>query len=134
MATPDSSLPLSTVHLLLYIRVKEPTLESLCRGRKTYEPPSYMTINTAIQQLLEIVQAREESAYNDDTKCVGLARLGSEDQMIVARTIRQLADDRFWSTVALPYSNRQDASLGGRNTGILQMQDINTALRQQRPF
>ncbi|XP_020222618.1 probable diphthine methyl ester synthase [Cajanus cajan] len=75
---------------LLDIRVKEPTLESLCRGRKTYEPPRYMTINTAIEQLLEIVEAREESAYNKDTECVGLARLGSEDQMIVAGTMKQL--------------------------------------------
>lgn len=31
------------------------------RGRKQYEPPRYMTINTAIEQLLEIAQAREES-------------------------------------------------------------------------
>lgn len=31
------------------------------RGRKAYEPPRYMTINTAIEQLLEISQAREES-------------------------------------------------------------------------
>ncbi|KAJ7949718.1 Diphthine synthase [Quillaja saponaria] len=41
---------------LLDIRVKEPTLESLCRGKKQYEPPRYMTINTAIEQLLEIEQ------------------------------------------------------------------------------
>ncbi|KAK7362575.1 hypothetical protein VNO77_04692 [Canavalia gladiata] len=75
---------------LLDIRVKEPTLESLCRGRKTYEPPRYMTINTAIEQLLEVAQAREESAYNEDTECVGFARLGSEDQMIVAGNMRQL--------------------------------------------
>jgi len=31
------------------------------RGKKAYEPPRYMTINTAIEQLLEIVQDREES-------------------------------------------------------------------------
>jgi len=30
------------------------------RGKKAYEPPRYMTINTAIEQLLEIVQDREE--------------------------------------------------------------------------
>uniref|UniRef100_A0A2N9EDB5 diphthine methyl ester synthase n=1 Tax=Fagus sylvatica TaxID=28930 RepID=A0A2N9EDB5_FAGSY len=75
---------------LLDIRVKEPTLESLCRGRKQYEPPRYMTINTAIEQLLEVEQLRVESAYNEDTDCVGFARLGSEDQMIVAGTMRQL--------------------------------------------
>ncbi|XP_057427519.1 probable diphthine methyl ester synthase [Lotus japonicus] len=75
---------------LLDIRVKEPTLESLCRGRKTYEPPRYMTINTAIEQLLEIAQAHEEPTYTEDTECVGFARLGSEDQMIVAGTMKQL--------------------------------------------
>ncbi|KAJ6938396.1 diphthine methyl ester synthase [Populus alba x Populus x berolinensis] len=88
---------------LLDIKVKEPTWESLCRliitfhlwlrGKKLYEPPRFMTINTAIEQLLEIEQNRGdrgESAYNEDTICVGLARLGSEDQKIVAGTMRQL--------------------------------------------
>ncbi|KAB5568151.1 hypothetical protein OIU76_006643 [Salix suchowensis] len=75
---------------LLDIKVKEPTWESLCRGKKLYEPPRFMTINTAIEQLLEIEQNRGESAYNEDTNCVGLARLGSEDQKIVAGSMRQL--------------------------------------------
>ncbi|KAK4599965.1 hypothetical protein RGQ29_009856 [Quercus rubra] len=75
---------------LLDIRVKEPSLESLCRGRKQYEPPRYMTINTAIEQLLEVEQTQGGSAYNEDTDCVGFARLGSEDQMIVAGKMRQL--------------------------------------------
>ena len=39
---------------LLDIKVKEPTLESLARGKKVYEPPRYMTINIAVEQLLEI--------------------------------------------------------------------------------
>ncbi|KAF5740845.1 diphthine synthase [Tripterygium wilfordii] len=75
---------------LLDIRVKEPSLESLCRGKKLYEPPRYMTINTAIEQLLEVEQVCRESAYSEDTECVGFARLGSEDQMIVAGSMKQL--------------------------------------------
>ncbi|CAA2993587.1 probable diphthine methyl ester synthase [Olea europaea subsp. europaea] len=75
---------------LLDIRVKEPSLESLCRGKREYEPPRYMTINTAIEQLLEIEQNRGESAYSEDTTCVGLARVGSEDQVIVAGSMKQL--------------------------------------------
>ncbi|TXG52081.1 hypothetical protein EZV62_021250 [Acer yangbiense] len=75
---------------LLDIRVKEPSFESLCRGRKQYEPPRFMTINTAIEQLLEVGQLQGEPAYNEDTDCVGFARLGSEGQMIVAGTMRQL--------------------------------------------
>ncbi|KAJ0739186.1 putative diphthine synthase [Helianthus annuus] len=75
---------------LLDIRVKEPSLESLCRGKKQYEPPSFMTIGVAIDQLLEVEQLRGESAYNEDTLCVGFARLGSENQMVVAGSMKQL--------------------------------------------
>ncbi|XP_031283120.1 probable diphthine methyl ester synthase isoform X1 [Pistacia vera] len=85
----NRSLGLHTL-CLLDIRVKEPSFESLCRGKKQYEPPRFMTINTAIEQLLEVEQIRGESAFNEDTDCVGFARLGSEDQMIVAGTMRQL--------------------------------------------
>ncbi|KAL0323184.1 UNVERIFIED_CONTAM: putative diphthine methyl ester synthase [Sesamum angustifolium] len=46
---------------LLDIRVKEPSLESLCRGKKVYEPPKFMTINTAVEQLLEVEQNHKES-------------------------------------------------------------------------
>ena len=31
------------------------------RGKKQYEPPKYMTINTAIEQLLEVERMREEN-------------------------------------------------------------------------
>ncbi|CAN1819022.1 Probable diphthine methyl ester synthase [Linum perenne] len=73
----------------------EPTWESLSRGKKKYEPPRYMTINTAIEQLLEVVQNREGSAYDEDTDCVGFARIGSEDQKIVAGTMKQLLSVDF---------------------------------------
>lgn len=75
---------------LLDIRVKEPSIASLCRGKKDYEPPKFMTINTAIEQLLEIEEKRAESAYNEDTHCVGLVRLGSEMQKIVAGSMKDL--------------------------------------------
>lgn len=75
---------------LLDIRVKEPTIESLCRGKKQYEPPRFMTVNTAIEQLLEVEEARKESVYGENTICVGFARLGSEDQKVVAGSMKQL--------------------------------------------
>lgn len=31
------------------------------RGKKVYEPPKFMTINTAIEQLLEVEASRAES-------------------------------------------------------------------------
>ncbi|EHB02168.1 Diphthine synthase [Heterocephalus glaber] len=63
-------------------------------GRKIYEPPRYMSVNQAAQQLLEIVQNRreggEEPAVTEETLCVGLARVGAEDQKIAAGTLQQM--------------------------------------------
>ncbi|MCO5561808.1 hypothetical protein L7F22_015432 [Adiantum nelumboides] len=75
---------------LLDIRVKEPTLESLCRGKKEYEPPKYMTVNTALEQLLEVEEIQKCDAYNGDTVCVGLARVGNSTQKIVAGSMKDL--------------------------------------------
>ncbi|XP_023669056.1 diphthine methyl ester synthase [Paramormyrops kingsleyae] len=80
---------------LLDIKVKEQTMENLMRGRKIYEPPRYMSVNQASEQLLEIVQNRrerqEDLAITEDTICVGLARVGAEDQAIAVGTLHQLA-------------------------------------------
>ncbi|XP_062103980.1 probable diphthine methyl ester synthase [Humulus lupulus] len=59
-------------------------------GKKQYEPPRYMTIKTSIEQLLEVVQAKVEYVYNEDTECVGFARIGSEVKIVVAGTMKQL--------------------------------------------
>lgn len=80
---------------LLDIQVKEPDLELLCRGKKCYLPPRYMTINTAIRQLLEIVQNHGDSVYTPESKCVGAARLGSDDQMVIAGSMKQLLEFDF---------------------------------------
>ncbi|XP_028668256.1 diphthine methyl ester synthase [Erpetoichthys calabaricus] len=80
---------------LLDIKVKEQTLENLMKGRKVYEPPRYMSVCQAAEQLLEIVRHKREQnedlAISEDTVCVGLSRVGSEDQKIKAGTLRQLA-------------------------------------------
>uniref|UniRef100_A0A672K0T2 Diphthamide biosynthesis 5 n=1 Tax=Sinocyclocheilus grahami TaxID=75366 RepID=A0A672K0T2_SINGR len=80
---------------LLDIKVKEQSMENLMRGRKIYEPPRYMTVTQAAEQLLEILQNRrdrgEELAMTEDTVCVGLARVGAEDQTIRSGTLQELA-------------------------------------------
>jgi diphthine synthase len=76
---------------LLDIRVKEPTVESLCRGRKVYEPPRYMSANLAAQQLLEVEAARGGGAYCAGTLCVAVARIGQDDQRIVCATLAEMA-------------------------------------------
>lgn len=62
---------------LLDIKVKEPTLESLCRGKPVYMPPRYMRTHEAAEQLLESVEKCEGDAYNKMTPCIGLARVGT---------------------------------------------------------
>lgn len=80
---------------LLDIKVKEPSLESLARGKKVYEPPRFMSIATAVEQLREVEAARQGGAYDDTTLCVGVARLGSETQKIVAAPLAELAGIDF---------------------------------------
>lgn len=80
---------------LLDIKTKEPTLESLARGKPVYEPPRFMSIRTAIEQLLEIEEKRSEGAYSKDTMCVGVARIGADDQKIVAGPMASLRDVDF---------------------------------------
>jgi len=55
----------------------------------------YMSINTALQQLLEVEEARQGGAYGPDTLAVGLSRLGAPDQQIVAGSMQQLLDVDF---------------------------------------
>ena len=80
---------------LLDIKVKEPSLESLARGKKVYEPPQFMTVNTAVEQLLEIEKNRKAGAVSPDTLAVGLARLGADSQQLVAGTMQQLLEVDF---------------------------------------
>ena len=80
---------------LLDIKVKEPSLESLARGKKVYEPPRFMSIRTAVEQLLEIEGKRAEGAYGEDTMCVGVARVGSDSQKIVAGPMKSLLEVDF---------------------------------------
>ena len=80
---------------LLDIKTKEPTLESLARGKPVYEPPRFMTVRTAVEQLLEIEDRRREGAYDEETMCVGVARIGAEDQQIVAGPMRVIREVDF---------------------------------------
>ncbi|XP_060933804.1 diphthine methyl ester synthase [Limanda limanda] len=80
---------------LLDIKVKEQSVENMMRGKKIYEPPRFMTVAQASDQLIQIIQRRrgggEHIGVTEDTVCVGVARLGADDQVIRVATLRQLA-------------------------------------------
>ncbi|KEG12619.1 diphthine synthase [Trypanosoma grayi] len=83
--------------LLLDIKVKEISDENLARGRKVYEPPRYMRIAQAIDQVLEVERRKGGGAVAEDgsTMAVGVARVGSKTQQIVAGTMQELREVDF---------------------------------------
>ena len=80
---------------LLDIKVKEPSLEGLARGKKIYEPSRYMTVNQAVEQLLTISENRGSCELSPDTFAVGIARLGQKDEMIAYAPLRVLQKHDF---------------------------------------
>lgn len=78
--------------VLLDIKVKEQSIENMARGRLIYEPPRYMSISTAAQQLLEIEEKRGEKCYSPRTPAVAISRLGAPTQGIKAATLEELAE------------------------------------------
>jgi len=80
---------------LLDIKVKEPDFEALTKGRKLFLPPRFMTVNVAIQQLLQAEDTLKEGAYSRETMCVGIARLGQSNQCIKAGKMKDLLTEEF---------------------------------------
>lgn len=80
---------------LLDIKVKEPTEESLARGKPVFAPPRYMTVSQCVAQLQELEERRGEGVFTADTRCVGVARLGAADQVIAAGTPEEVAGAAF---------------------------------------
>jgi diphthine synthase len=92
---------------LLDIKVKEQSMENLCRGRKIYEPPRYMSVAVAAQQLIEVAHNKRAAAlaadppvagepcYDENTIAVGVARIGHPDQLIISGTLKELATTDF---------------------------------------
>lgn len=56
---PQVEKPRSEILLVcLDIRVKEPTMESLMRKKREYEPPRFMSVSEAATQLLQVISGR----------------------------------------------------------------------------
>ncbi|KAK5115223.1 diphthine synthase [Meristemomyces frigidus] len=78
--------------VLLDIKVKEPDLKAMARGKIIYEPPRFMTVAQCAGQMLEVEEERQQGVCGKEALAVGVARLGSEDQKIVAGTLEELAE------------------------------------------
>lgn len=77
---------------LLDIKIKEPTLESLTKKKKEFNPPTFMSVSQASNQLLEIINRKEsnEDVLASSSLCIGLARVGCKDQKIVACSLLEM--------------------------------------------
>jgi diphthine synthase len=88
---------------LLDIKVKERSLENLMKGRDIFEPPRFMTVRQALEQLVEIEANRKEGIVTNEALVVGVARVGKNDQAIRYGTVSEFMDDR----------TGEDCGLGG---------------------
>jgi diphthine synthase len=79
---------------LLDIKVKEPTLESITKKKREYMAPKFMSVSEAADQLLQIIEKKrdEKLAYDEKTIFVGLSRVGSDSQRIVACSLKEMKD------------------------------------------
>jgi diphthine synthase len=78
--------------VLLDIRVKEISDENLAKGKKIYDPPKFMSVNVAIEQIFEAEDNLKTEKFGDVRKLkgFGVARVGSEHQVIRSGTLEQL--------------------------------------------
>lgn len=98
---------------LLDIKVKEPNLDLLVKGITKFDPPRFMSVNQAAEQLLSIIKKRRiesERCTSDDSRCakqtiedgykrlnpleessicIGIARIGSSNQQLVKTTLQE---------------------------------------------
>ncbi|KAF1984326.1 diphthine synthase [Aulographum hederae CBS 113979] len=85
------SLGLHTL-VLLDIKVKEPSLEAMARGKIVYEPPRFMTVAECARQMVEVEEEKKEGVCGEKKLAVGAARVGSAEQKFVVGTLEQLCE------------------------------------------
>ncbi len=80
---------------LLDIKVKEVSEENLARGKQIYEPPRFMTVNEALEQLKECESELQSGVCGDEALVVAMVRIGASDQIIRAGLLKELVQVDF---------------------------------------
>ena len=60
---------------LLDIKVAERSIENMMKNRKIFEPPRFMTVSQAVDQLLKISQKKGGGIINEDSIGIGVASI-----------------------------------------------------------
>ncbi|EER00642.1 diphthine synthase, putative, partial [Perkinsus marinus ATCC 50983] len=65
------------------------------KGNEIYEPPRFMSVQTALEQLMEIDEKRgNPGIVGKDSLVVGVARVGCKDQSIVFGRAEDVASEK----------------------------------------
>jgi diphthine methyl ester synthase len=80
---------------LLDIKTSEPKKSDLAKQHFVPQPPRYMSINQALEQLLQIELERGEGVILPETLVVAVARLGSPNEFIKFGTVEELKKIEF---------------------------------------
>nr|CAD7586561.1 unnamed protein product [Timema genevievae] len=76
---------------LLDIRVKEPTIESLTKKKKEYQAPCYISLPNILEHSkVKRFHPSLDVIASEKTLCVGVARVGSPSQKIVACSLEEM--------------------------------------------
>ncbi|EPZ32337.1 Diphthine synthase [Rozella allomycis CSF55] len=87
------SLGLHTL-CLLDIKVKEQSEENLLKGKKIYEPPRFMTVWQALEQILYVEKQRKEDLISKNRKVIGISKAGSDEQCIKFASINEFLNHK----------------------------------------
>merc|ERR1712032_184200 len=76
--------------VLLDIKVKEISEENLCKGKKIYEKPRFMSVNCALEQIVEAEENLKSGLLSLESEVIALVRIGAPDQLVVSGKIKDL--------------------------------------------
>ena len=80
---------------LLDIKTAEPSIENIKKGIMKPEPPRFMNVNKGIEILEKLEEINKEKIITPQTKIVGVARIGTQKEKIVFKTIQEIKKEDF---------------------------------------
>jgi diphthine methyl ester synthase len=83
--------------VLLDIKVAEPSKEEIMKGSGVEKalPPRFMTIKDCISQFIELEKIQKLGLFNEKTKLIGCARIGSDDFIVKYGALNDLMEFDF---------------------------------------
>lgn len=65
----------------------------MVRGRIEYDPPRFMTVDVAAQQIMEVItgQAEADHVIKPESPCIGVARIGSDSQQMIELPLQEMS-------------------------------------------